>query len=116
MDFQIQGIPKCFLVWEVQKSMRYTGINVAEVHQFLFGDTDYQVSGTVKGIDDEIKMRFPVENMRETDEDGKENEKSEDKTSEETNHTESNIEVTEDGNAGTVLAIHQPTVDLVHQQ
>lgn len=27
--------------------------NVAEVHQFLFGDTDYQVSGTVKGIDDE---------------------------------------------------------------
>ena len=75
--------------------------NVAEVHQFLFGDTDYQVSGTVKGIDDEIKDALSSGKYEETDETEKENEKSEDKTSEETNHTESNIEVTEDGNAGT---------------
>ena len=75
--------------------------NVAEVHQFLFGDTDYQVSGTVKGIDDEIKDALSSGKYEETDETEKENEKSEDKTSEETNHTESDIEVTEDGNAGT---------------
>ena len=29
--------------------------NVAEVHKFLFGDENYQVSGTVQGIDEEIK-------------------------------------------------------------
>ena len=75
--------------------------NVAEVHQFLFGDTDYQVSGTVKGIDDEIKDALSSGKYEETDETEKENEKSEDKTSEETNHTERDIEVTEDGNAGT---------------
>ena len=29
--------------------------NVAEVHKFLFGDENYQVSGTVQGIEEEIK-------------------------------------------------------------
>lgn len=75
--------------------------NVAEVHQFLFGDTDYQVSGTVKGIDDEINDALSSGKYEEADETEKEDEKSEDKTSEETNHTETNIKVTEDGNAGT---------------
>ena len=75
--------------------------NVAEVHQFLFGDTDYQVSGTVKGIDDEINDALSSGKYEEADETVKEDEKSEDKTSEETNHTETNIKVTEDGNTGT---------------
>lgn len=80
--------------------------NVAEVHQFLFGDTDYQVSGTVKGIDDEINDALSSGKYEEADETEKEDEKSEDKTSEETNHTETNhtetnIKVTEDGNTGT---------------
>ena len=60
--------------------------NVAEVHQFLFGDTDYQVSGTVKGIDDEIKDALSSGKYEETDEDGKREMKSrKTKTSEETN-------------------------------
>lgn len=75
--------------------------NVAEVHQFLFGDTDYQVSGTVKGIDDEINDALSSGKYEEADETEKEDEKLEDKTSEETNHTETNIKVTEDGNTGT---------------
>lgn len=32
--------------------------NVLEVHQFLFGDTEYEVSSTVKDIDDEIAYRL----------------------------------------------------------
>lgn len=42
--------------------------NVAEVHQFLFGDTDYQVSGTVKGIDDEINDALSSGKYEEADE------------------------------------------------
>ena len=54
--------------------------NVAEVHQFLFGDTDYQVSGTVKGIDDEINDALSSGKYEEADETEKEDEKLEDKT------------------------------------
>ena len=51
-----------------------TGIQCCEVHQFLFGDTDYQVSGTVKGIDDEINDALSSGKYEEADETEKEDE------------------------------------------
>lgn len=75
--------------------------NVAEVHQFLFGGTGYQVSGTVQGIDNEIKDSLASGKYEETEGPEKEDEKSEDKGPDETNNTENSVGIIENGNTET---------------
>lgn len=68
--------------------------NVTEVHKFLFGDTEYQVSSTVQNIDKEIKNRIASGYYDEP-------EKEPEKPAEETSNEGSNDSTNTGGNTST---------------